>query len=149
MRAYVYGIICVSVTIGIAELLIPENMKTRPYLKLIFGLAMLLVTIKPLGELAELIPRIGESFFEESIESEDYSEIAQEQLADAYRAGISSELKNSFGLSNFEVGVALADNKPSKITVTLMGNDVFRNPYKIEEHIKNAFGCECITLIGG
>ena len=149
MRDYVYGIICVSVAIGVAELLIPENMKTKPYLKLIFGLAMLLVTVKPLGELVNLIPQIGESFFEESIENEDYSEIATEQLAQAYKAGISKDLETSFGLSDFDVGVVLEDNKPVKITVVLMGSDIFRNPYKIEEHIKNAFGCECITLIGG
>jgi hypothetical protein len=40
------------------------------------------------------------------------------------------------------------DRKPQRVGVTLMGSDIFRDPYKIEEYIKNAFGCECITLIG-
>ena len=63
MSVYIYGIICASVAIGIAELLVPESAKTRPYIKLIFSLALLAVIVKPLGELAEMLPTLGERIF--------------------------------------------------------------------------------------
>lgn len=150
MSAYVYGMICASIAIGVAEILIPENAKTRPYLKLVFGLAMLLAVIKPVGMLAEILPEAGDRIFAEEFEGGEYEEIAEEQLAEAYRKGIEAELEAKFGLKEFEVGVLLGDDrKPARVTVALMGSDIFRNPYKIEEHISSSFGCECITVTGG
>lgn len=149
MNAYIYGLICASLAIGVAELLIPENAKTRPYLKLIFGLALLLVIVKPIGKLAELLPEVGDRIFAEQFEGNEYEEIAEEQLAEAYRKGIAAELEATFGLSDFEVGVLMGEErKPARVTVTLMVSDIFRNPYAIEEHISKAFGCECVTVVG-
>lgn len=149
MSAYIYGIICAALAIGVTESLIPESAKTRPYLKLIFGLALLLVIVRPLGELARLLPDLGGEIFLEQAEDNQYAEIADEALGDAYRDGISAELEATFGLKDFEVGVLMGDDRrPTRITVTLMGNDIFRNPYKIEEHLGGAFGCECIVVVG-
>ena len=149
MSAYIYGLICASAAIGIAEMLIPESAKTRPYLKLILGLALLLAVVRPLGELVRMLPEFGDSIISEEQIQEDYSGIADEALADAYREGISTELKQSFGLESFEVGVMLdEERRPKRVTVTLMGKDIFRDPYKIEERIGNAFGCECVVVLG-
>ena len=149
MSAYIYGLICAAAAIGIAEMLIPESAKTRPYLKLILGLALLLAVIRPLGELARMLPELGESIISEGQAENEYTEIADEALADAYREGISAELKQSFGLENFEVGVMLDEEyRPKQVTVTLMGKDIFRDPYKIESRIGNAFGCECVVVLG-
>ena len=149
MSAYVYGIICAAIAIGVTESLVPESAKTRPYLKLIFGLALLLVIVRPIGELVSFLPQIGSDLSSELFDGTEYSEIADEALGKAYRDGIEAELERSFGLSDFEVGVAIGENRrPERIVVTLMGKDVFRNPYKIEEHLMGAFGCECITVIG-
>lgn len=150
MSAYIYGMICASLAIGVAELLIPENAKTRPYLKLIFGLALLLVIVKPIGKLAEMLPELGDKIFSQEFDGGEYEEIADGQLAEAYRKGIAAELEATFGLNDFEVGVLMGeDRRPTRVTVTLMGADIFRNPYKIEEHIASTFGCECLTVIGG
>ena len=149
MSGYIYGLICVAAAIGIAEALVPESAKTRPYLKLIFGLALLLVVVRPLGELVRALPRVGDMLTVEDSETENYEEIADGALADAYKKGISDELEAAFGLSNFEVGVMLdGEKRPQKVTVTLMGKDIFRDPYKIEAHIGGAFGCECIVVTG-
>lgn len=150
MSAYVYGMICASLAIGFAELLIPESAKTRPYLKLIFGLALLLVIVKPIGELVDFLPTVGDRIFSEELEADEYENIAEGQLAEAYRKGITANLEAEFGLKSFEVGVLMGEGrKPKRVTVTLMGVDIFRNTYKIEEYVSSAFGCECITIIGG
>ena len=150
MSAYIYGIICASAAIGVAELLVPESAKTRPYLKLIFSLALLLVIVKPLGELAQMLPSFGDMIFDEKFESDEYAKIADEQLCEAYREGIKKALCKNFSLSNFDVGVIMGgERKPLRVAVTLMGEDIFRNPYKIEEYVSGAFGCECIVVIGG
>lgn len=150
MSAYVYGIICASLAIGLAELLVPESAKTRPYVKLILGLALLLVIVKPLGRLAEMLPELGDKIFSQDFDGEKYEELADEQLEEAYRRGIATELESAFSLRDFEVGVIMGDDRrPSRVIVTLMGADIFRNPYEIEKHIGSAFGCECLTVIGG
>lgn len=149
MSGYIYGLICASAAIGIAELVIPENAKTRPYLKLILGLALLLAVIRPLGELGRMLPELGESLISNEAPAEDYSGISGEALADAYRSGISADLRQSFGLESFEVGVMLdGEYRPRRVTVTLMGKDIFRDPYKIESRIEGAFGCECVVVLG-
>ena len=149
MSQYVYGIICASVAVGIAETLIPENAKTRAYLRLIFGLAVLLVIIKPIGGLAARLPQFSEEFFGDSSVGDEYAEIANGQLGEAYEKGISEALEESFGLSEFEVGVLMGDGrKPKRVTVTLLGKEIFRNPYVIEEYISKAFECDCVVIIG-
>ena len=149
MSAYVYGLICASLAIGIAELLIPEGAKTAPYLKLVCALVLLVATVKPLGQLADLVPDFGDKIFEHEFETDEYEKIADEQLAEAYKVGIKAALTEQFGLNDFEVGVLMGeDRKPLRVAVTLMGSDIFRDPYKIEEYIKKAFGCECVTLVG-
>ena len=149
MSAYVYGIICAALAIGVTESLLPESAKTRPYLKLIFGLALLLVIVRPLGELARMLPDLGGEIILEQAEDNEYAEIADEALGDAYRDGIKTELEATFGLKDFEVGILMGDDRrPKRITVTLMGSDIFRDPYKIENHLGGAFGCECIVVVG-
>ena len=149
MSAYVYGIICAAIAIGVTESLVPESAKTRPYLKLIFGLALLLVIVRPIGELVSLLPDLGSDISSNLFDDSEYAEIADEARGEAYSSGISEELKSTFGLSDFEVGVLVGeDRRPKRIVITLTGKDVFRNPYKIEEHIGGAFECECIVVIG-
>jgi hypothetical protein len=148
MSGYIYGLICASVAIGLAELLIPESAKTRPYLRLLLGLALILVLVKPLGRLADMIPEL-EGSGAESFEAEEYSELAVDRLREIYREAISKGLAEELGLCDFQVGVLVGEDKrPSRVTVTLMGKDIFRSPYAIEEYVASAFGCECITVIG-
>ena len=149
MNGYIYGLVCAAAAVGIAEAVIPESAKTRPYLKLVFGLALLLAVIRPFGEFIRYLPELGNSFIVEDESTEDYSDIADEALGEAYASGVRTELEATFGLSNFEVGVAVGkDRLPEKITIVLGGRDVFRNPHDIEAHIGEIFGCECIVVIG-
>lgn len=149
MGRYVYGLICASLALGALELLIPENAKTRPYVRLIFGLAMVLAVAKPMGQLVAVLPELIYEVKEEELEAEGYEEMSEQQLCRAYKEGAMAALKEKFGLKSFEVGVSVGeDRKPSKITVTLMDGDIFRNPYKIEEYVTDTFGCECVTVIG-
>jgi hypothetical protein len=148
MRAYVYGVVCAAIAVGIAEILIPERASTRPYLKLLFGIALLFAVIKPIGELAELMPAVGEEIFE-PIKEDSYAQLSDKHLSSAYAEGISADLRSSFGLSDFSVGVVLdGEGKPQRVAVTLFGKDIFKNPYAIEERISKAFSCECTVTVG-
>ena len=149
MSGYIYGVICASLAIGVAEILVPENAKSRPYLKLLFGLALMLVIVKPLGGLISSLPELSNELFESELDADEYAEIADEQLSEAYGKGIAANLEESFGLSDFEVGVLVGeDRRPARVTVTLMGKEIFRNPYKIEEHVSRAFGRPCVVVVG-
>ena len=149
MSAYIYGIICSAIAIGVTESLVPEGAKTRPYLKLIFGLALLLVIVRPIGELVSMLPDLTSDISSNLFDGSEYDDIADEALGEAYASGISAELEASFNLNDFEVGILMGeDRRPRRVVVTLMGKDIFKSPYKIEEHISLAFGCECIVVIG-
>lgn len=149
MSAYIYGVICASLAVGAVEMLVPENTKTRPYLKLIFGLALLVVIVKPLGRLATELPNLEDKIFTEEFDVGKYDEIADEQLAESYKTGLEKAIAEEFGLSNFEVGVIIGeDRRPQRVVIALNGNDVLKNPYKIEEYVEENLKCECITVIG-
>ena len=149
MSGYIYGIICASLAIGFAELLVPEGAKTRPYVRRLLGLLMILAVIKPVRELAEILPRLEDAAELEEVDGEKYSGLTDGALAEAYKSGVSKALESEFSLKDFEVGVAIGEDKrPARVVVTLMGKDIFRDPYAIEGYISSAFGCECVTVIG-
>lgn len=149
MSGYIYGIICASLAIGFAELLVPDNAKTRPYVRLLLGLLMILAVIKPIRALGEIFPRLEGAIEQSEVDGDEYLKLADGALAETYKSGISKALEGEFSLSDFEVGVAVGDDKrPARVVVTLMGKDIFRDPYAIEGYISSAFGCECVTVIG-
>ena len=101
-----------------------------------------------IGELAELMPAVGEEIFE-PIKEDSYVQLSDKHLSSAYAEGISADLRSSFGLSDFSVGVVLdGEGKPQRVAVTLFGKDIFKNPYAIEERISKAFSCECTVTVG-
>ena len=149
MSVYIYGLICASLALGMFEILIPENAKTRSYIRLIFGLVMVLAVIRPISGLNSAVGDILHDLNGDEFDGSRYEEMSEQQLSEAYKKGVTAALEEEFGLESFEVGVLLGeDGKPERISVTLMKGDIFRNPYRIEEYVFELFGCECITVIG-
>ena len=148
MSAYIYGLVCASLAIGFFELLLPEKAAARPYLKLLFGLAMLLLVIKPVSEAIGLLSNTDE-WLDPPHRVTEYEGVTSEELKKAYTTGVSALLEEEMGLKSFSVFVVMGeDNRPARITVVLYRSDIFRDPYKIEERIGEVFGCECLTVVG-
>ena len=150
MSGYILGVVGAALAIGVAECLIPETAKTRTYLKLLFSLCLLLTVIKPLGSLASGLPEfIDGLLYNDEDEEIRYLEIADGELSEAYREGISKLLSEEFSLSDFSVGVKMGDDRNIEtVTVTLMGRDIFKNPRLIENCVMEAVGAECIVIVG-
>lgn len=150
MRGYILGVIGAALAIGVAERLVPENAKTRKYLRLLFSLCLLLTVIKPIGSLAVGLPELIDGLlYKDESEEIRYLEIAEGELSEAYREGIRDILEEEFSLSDFSVGVKMGDDRRVEtVTVTLMGRDIFKNPRLIENYVKEAVGAECIVIVG-
>ena len=103
MSGYIYGIICASFAVGFAELLVPDNAKTRPYVRLLLGLLMIMAVIKPIRELAEILPRLESAIEQSEAGGEEYLALADGALAEAYKSGISKALEGEFSLTDFEL----------------------------------------------
>lgn len=160
MSGYIYGIIGTAAVIGTLESLLPRSGKTRPYVRLVAALCLLCVIARPLGDflsslsgwleedLTSLTPDgAGRTQYEEILAGEVES-VVRDELAEA----VKDALATRFSVESCEVGVALRKEDGTlfvtRVVVTLMGRDVFRDPYAIEAYVSELLGCECITVIG-
>lgn len=150
MSRYIVGIVSAALAIGVAECLVPDNAKAKTYLKLLFSLVLLLVVVKPLGSFIKEAPDfIDRLLYPNESEEEHYLEIAEGEMIDAYREKISEGLADNFNLTDFSVGVKMSDDRLIEtVTVTLMGRDIFKNPYLVENYVKELTGAECIVIVG-
>ena len=154
------GIIGAAAVIGIVETIAPHNGKTAGYMRLIAALCLLCVVIKPLGsavtQIPELFEKMTDAAYEGSEERREYEDILTGEVEQIVRESVVGALKEQlrlqFGVENCEIGVSLAREgqgfRVEKAVVTLMGKDIFRDPYAIEAYVGDLLGCECATVIG-
>ena len=155
------GIIGAAAVIGIMEGILPQNGKTKQYMRLITGLCLLCLVIKPLGSVLEALPTLFAQATEDLAESEnaaraEYERILDGEIADTVRDtlrdALKSELVTRFGVKNCEVGLSLArvqgELRVSRAVITLMGADIFKDPYVIENYFSDLLECQCIVVVG-
>ena len=161
MGEYVLGIIGAAAVIGIMENIVPQNGKTKSYMRLITALCLLCLVVKPLGSMLDSLPALVADATEQIAEGseaarDEYEKILEGEITDTVReqlsAAIESELETEFKVQNCEVGVALVrvdgELRIQRAVITLMGRDIFKDPYAIEEHFGELLGCECVVVIG-
>ena len=162
MHQYIMGLVGAAAIIGIAENLLPSGAKSTPYIKLIAGLCLLCLAIGPVSMALDSLPELVTGRVEELAEGgEDvargeYESILNGQLEAAVReqlcTAIERQLVEKFRVTSCEVGVELrADTEgmePVRVMITLMGRDIFRDPYVIEAYIGDLLECECVVVIG-
>ncbi len=160
MGQYVYGIIGAAAVIGVMESILPKGGKTKQYMKLITALCLLCLVIKPVGSFLDALPDLLAEGFEELSEGtaarDEYEAILAGEIEEAVRdqlcGAITGELSTRFSVSNCEVGVALSREDGAltvrRVVITLMGKDIFKNPYEIEEYFGALLDCECIVAVG-
>lgn len=160
MGQYVYGIIGAAAVIGVMESILPKGGKTKQYMKLITALCLLCLVIKPVGAFLDALPDLLEEGFADLSDTTaargEYEAILEGEIADAVRGqlcdAVASELSTRFSVSNCEVGAALERTDGAltvrRVVITLMGKDIFKNPYEIEEYFGALLDCECIVTVG-
>lgn len=161
MGQYIYGIIGAAAVIGILESILPKGGKTAQYMKLITALCLLCLVIKPIGAVLDGLPDrlfdsmegiVGEgetarSEYEAILDGE-ITETVREQLCGA----VEEQLATRFSVSNCEVGASLVRKDGAltvtRVVITLMGRDIFKDPYAIETYFGDLLNCECVVVIG-
>ena len=160
MSKYILSIVGISIIVGIVDILTPENVGSRKFLRLLCGLAVAAVMISPLSN---FISYVGVDFWgelEEHIytdESEKYEDILTDEIENASRKSIETSARallcENFDISEDDcsVSVRLVKDergfKIDRVAVYLSGVAIFKNPYDIEEYFESLLACECVTII--
>lgn len=160
MGQYIFGIIGAAAVIGVMESVLPKGGKTKQYMKLITSLCLLCLVIKPVGAFLDALPGhlskgLG-SLSESTAVRSEYEAILEGEITDTVRKqlcdAIESELADRFSVSNCEVGAALVRRDGvltvTRVVITLMGKDIFKDPYAIEAYFGELLNCECIVTVG-
>ena len=160
MGQYVYGIIGAAAVIGILESILPKGGRTRQYIRMITALCLLCIVIKPVGSFLETLPSLlqdgMESLGEGLAARDEYEAILEGQIEGVVRdelcAAICDELSDHFSIRNCEVGASLVRTDGAlsvgRVVITLLGKDIFKNPYEIEKYFGDLLDCECIVTVG-
>jgi len=162
LNQYIIGLLGAAAVIGIMENLLPPGAKTAAYIKLIAALCLLCLAIRPVASALDSLPKIVTGRVEELAEGgeaaaeEEYKNIlkgqlesvVREQLADA----VKRQLAEKFRVTSCEVGVSLRESEagmePVRLMITLMGKDIFKDPYAIEAYFGDLLACECTVVVG-
>ena len=168
MNGYIYSIVCISMSVGIACIIAPEGTRSgiKKHLKLACSLCLLCVLIGPMAGFINNLREIlssGRDAIMNSLDRdelrESYESIYDKYLEADYGENVGQAVKNSlfdrFGIpeSECEVNVEFTDEKadgvkePRKITVIFSGRSVFRDPKEIKDFISELFGCECLCAV--
>ncbi len=155
------GIVGAAAVIGVMEGLLPAGGKNRIYMRLVTGLCLLCLVVRPLSTVAEALPSffhnaVGELTAEDEDRRAEYGAILEGEITEAVReqlrAAVERELAERFDVTRCEVGVSLCraegELKVERAVITLLGKDIFKDPYTIEAHFGELLGAECVVVIG-
>ncbi len=166
MNGYIYSIVCVAAAGGIVCIVTPDK-GIKKHIKFVCALCLISVLIAPIsgfisgikdffeGEGEEIFGSIGE----EGELRDKYESIYNKYFEGGYGENIGQAVKDSlyekFGIENDKcrINVVLSDNdgdgvkEPSKITVILNGDAIFKDPTPIKRFISELFKCECKCAI--
>ena len=161
MEGYILGLVGAAAVVGIVESLVPPNAKTKRYVQLVTALCMVCLIVKPLASVASVLPdffteAIGEVTGDEQAARGEYEAILEGEITETVRnelvAAIGARLTERFRVTRCEVGVSLervdGELRVGQVVVTLMGKDIFKDPYAIEDYLSDLLGCECIVVVG-
>ena len=155
------GIVGAAAVAGIAEHIAPQEGRLRGAVRLLSALCILCLVITPAKGVLEALPdlfadlsEIGEG---EAASRSEYEAILEGQIRETVQdelcLAVEKELAARFSVTRCEVGVMLtrADGelRVEKVVVTLLGNDIFKNPHAIEDYFSNLLSCPCIVTVGG
>ena len=161
MTGYISGIIGVSILVGIIDIICPDGGGFKKYLRLVSGLVVAVMILSPMGSFLSYFStsfwgELDGMIYEESLR-EEYQDKLYESLESASRESIEENIeKILYERFNIEQGNADAsavlergdgDIKVKKLTLTLRGVAIFKDPYEIEEYFASLLHCECVTVI--
>ena len=163
MQSYLISIVITSVAIGFYNVLTPKHNGIEKIVKLI-GMLIILLTV--LGPILNFLKNFDDDVLD-SIKDElsvpkeeqinDYSTIFQEYLNSSSLVQLEEKIKEilekNYAIPKGECQVNIFTQNDGvnasldKIQILLSGASIFKNPYHIEDHIKQNLGCDCQVLI--
>ena len=161
MKSYLVTIIIVSVGMSLFEMLAPIHNGLERYIRSISLLVILVFSIYPIIDLIKDIDLSALDELKEQIiidqSSENYQEILSQylnsysidKLKDTVKETLDKKFNIPYNECEIKVNTEISDGQIilTKVTVLLMGGSIFKNPYNIENYLKELLGCESIVLI--
>lgn len=157
MGEYILSVVGAAFCVGLLEELLPSELGSKAYLRLLTGLCLLAIMIAPVGRCFDGISELfGELSLPQEEQENEYERILRESMGETVKAelcaAVKNDLKERFGVKNerTEVGVQLSEESLSvaRLIITLKGSDILKNPYEIEKYFEELLRCECRVMAG-
>ena len=161
MTEYIFGIIGVSILVGVIDVICPDGGGFKKYMRLLSGLTVAVMLLSPMGNILSYFStsfwgELDGMIYEES-EREEYQDRLYESLENASRESIEESIEKIL-YERFDIKSGDADASAElervdgelvvkKLMVILRGAAIFKDPYEIEEYFASLLGCECVTAI--
>lgn len=163
MKQYLINILTLSLACGLLDMLTPagEREGLRRGVRLLAGLCLLCVMIRPLTELSDAVEGIDLGSWARGLEREaetEYERLMEEKLTAVSQAQLREELLTMLS-EQFDIGredctlTVEFDDAAQTLTVrrvwiALHGKAVLRDPRAIETAVEGVLGCECTVSVG-
>lgn len=163
MKQYLLNILTLSLACGLLDLLTPagEREGLRRGVRLLAGLCLLCVMIRPLTDLRDAIGEIDLGSWARGMERDaetEYERLMEEKLTAVSKEQLREELltmlAEQFDIGcedctlTFEFDDAAQTLTVRRVWVALHGKAVLRDPRTVEAAVEGTLGCECTVSVG-
>lgn len=163
MKQYLLNILTLSLACGLLDMLTPagEREGLRRGVRLLAGLCLLCVMIRPLTDLRDAVLSLDLGAWARGAEHEaetEYERLMEQKLTAVSRAQLHEDvltlLCEQLGIARENCTLTLEmDDTAQTLTVrrvwiVLHGSAVLRDPREISAAVEAALGCECIVSVG-
>ncbi|MBQ8432209.1 MAG: hypothetical protein IJX28_04930 [Clostridia bacterium] len=163
MSSFLYSLVLLALSLGLAELLRPGKEKTTPGnpVKILCSLLLLCALASPLTSLLSRLVQWKEQGVQSLLPDVTTSqppaqalEQALEQTSKAYFTQLLTQtLENEFSIPTGQVRCTVewtetdGSLRPSRVTVILSGSAVWKDPHAMEDFVSMLLNCECQSAI--
>ena len=163
MKQYLINILTLSLACGLLDMLTPagEREGLRRGVRLLAGLCLLCVMVRPLNDLRDAISSFDLGAWARGMEREaetEYERLMEQKLTAVSREQLRGELltmlEEQFGIGRDDCTLTVEfDDAAQTLTVrrvwiALHGKAVLSDPRPIEAAVEGVLGCECTVSVG-
>ena len=158
MKTYLLSLFGASITVILAEIILPE--RASKFFRLVTSLFLVCVLIAPLPRTVKAIRDLTDELLSRAEEDSTlgiYDTEMQEAMDGASRTYfvqmLTSAVSERFGIKSGELtcSVTWGDEDEQltvkRVTLILSGSAIWKDPAPMEEFVSGLLGCECLSAI--
>ena len=157
MKTYLLSLFGASITVILAEIIVPE--RASKFFRLVTSLFLVCVLIAPLPRAVKAIQALTDELLTRAEEDPllgSYDSEMQDALDGASRTYfvqmLTATVSERFGIKSGELTCSVTwDGEDElcvkRVTLILSGSAIWKDPAPMEEFVSGLLGCECVSAI--